>query len=393
MLNKVVVVYRNDEVARAAANELLEDGFSRDQIYISTDDDVRQVRDYHRIGEDTLLQDTRGSLGDFYRSVIGVDGMLENAAAYTDALQNGRVIVSVDTDSEDKAREAAKTMNHFETVGFDELTGFSDLATSQEKKTGTPYEVAGTGVLIFKNLQSQGNQMDTNNTQTSSSDFNRKVNQKAESAKDSMESAAHTTKNKMEDAADATYNAMEKAVDKTSDALKKAGDSVKEMFTGDHKDKNASSAHTAADTSLHRTTTDASSVNTAAEASAAAAAADASSTRPATGSSTAHTTTASSSTSDNNYGEEAFKKHWKISYWTSGGKYEDCQPAYQYGAQLAENEKKHLNRKWEEVEPSAKAAWELYNRDSEKSWDYNKAAIKFGWDYVMEGHNPQTSVF
>lgn len=375
MQNKVVVVYRNDEVARAAANELLEDGFSRDQIYISTDDDIRQVRDYNRIGENDLLQDTRGSLGDFYRSVIGVDGMLENATAYTDALQNGRVIVSVDTDSEDKARQAAKTMNHFETVGFDELTGFSDLATSQEKKTGAPYEVAGTGVLIFKNLQSQGNQMDTNNTQTSSSDFNRKVNQKAESAKDSMESAAHTTKNKVEDAADATYNAMEKAVDKTSDALKKAGDSVKEMFTGDHKDTNTSSARTAAD------------------AASVGAATDASSTHTTTGSSSVHATSGSSTSSDSRYGEEAFKKHWKISYWTSGGKYEDCQPAYQYGAQLAENEKKNLNRSWEQVEPSAKAAWELYNRDSEKSWDYNKAAVKFGWDYVMEGHNPQTSVF
>ncbi len=375
MQNKVVVVYRNDEVARAAANELLEDGFSRDQIYISTDDDIRQVRDYNRIGENDLLQDTRGSLGDFYRSVIGVDGMLENATAYTDALQNGRVIVSVDTDSEDKARQAAKTMNHFETVGFGELTGFSELATSQEKKTGAPYEVAGTGVLIFKNLQSQGNQMDTNNTQTSSSDFNRKVNQKAESAKDSMESAAHTTKNKVEDAADATYNAMEKAVDKTSDALKKAGDSVKEMFTGDHKDKHTSSARTAAD------------------AASVGAATDASSTHTTTGSSSVHATSGSSTSSDSRYGEEAFKKHWKISYWTSGGKYEDCQPAYQYGAQLAENEKKNLNRSWEQVEPSAKAAWELYNRDSEKSWDYNKAAVKFGWDYVMEGHNPQTSVF
>ena len=61
------------------------------------------------------------------------------------------------------------------------------------------------------------------------------------------------------------------------------------------------------------------------------------------------------------------------------------------GFDLAENEKKHLNRPWEQVEPSAHAAWELYNRDSEQSWEKNRDAIKFGWDYVMEGHKPGKS--
>lgn len=88
--------------------------------------------------------------------------------------------------------------------------------------------------------------------------------------------------------------------------------------------------------------------------------------------------------SDSKYNEEAFVKEWKTSYWTSGGKYEDYQPAFQYGAELAENELKHLNRNWQEVEPSAHAAWELYNRDSESSWERNKDAIKFGWDTVMQ---------
>ena len=104
-------------------------------------------------------------------------------------------------------------------------------------------------------------------------------------------------------------------------------------------------------------------------------------------------TTHSASSAGDNFSEVAFKNHWRIRYLSSGGEYNDCEPAYQYGAQLAENEKKHLNRPWEQVEPSAHAAWELYNRDSEQSWEKNRDAIKFGWDYVMEGHKPGKSFF
>ena len=54
MQNKVVVIYRNDEVAHAAVNALLQDGFSFDQIYISSPTDNEQVRYYDRIGENAL---------------------------------------------------------------------------------------------------------------------------------------------------------------------------------------------------------------------------------------------------------------------------------------------------------------------------------------------------
>ena len=73
MQNKVVAVYRNDEVAHAAVNELLEDGFTLDQIYISSEDAAGQVEKYDLIGESNLLVDLKGDLGDFYRSIVGVD--------------------------------------------------------------------------------------------------------------------------------------------------------------------------------------------------------------------------------------------------------------------------------------------------------------------------------
>lgn len=174
------------------------------------------------------------------------------------------------------------------------------------------------------------------NTPQTGSDYDRKVNQAANSTKDSLQTASEKTKDAVQNAADKTSDAMDKAVDKTSDALKKAGDKIKDVFGSKH-DDNDNRKDTYADTGT-----------------------------------------------DSKYNEEAFIQEWKTSYWTSGGKYEDYQPSFQYGAELAENELKHLNRSWEEVEPSAHAAWELYNRDSEMSWEKNKDAIKFGWDTVMQ---------
>ena len=69
MQNKVVVIYRNDEVAHAAVNALLQDGFSFDQIYISSPTDNEQVRYYDRIGENALLPQLDSELGRFYRSI------------------------------------------------------------------------------------------------------------------------------------------------------------------------------------------------------------------------------------------------------------------------------------------------------------------------------------
>lgn len=180
--------------------------------------------------------------------------------------------------------------------------------------------------------------MDNNSPQTGS-DFNKKVNKAADNAKESLKNAGEKTKDAMHNAADKTSDAMSKAADKTSDMLKKAGDKIKDVFHKDDDDdmdeKKDPEPYAA-------------------------------------------------SSSGGKYNEEAFIKEWKTSYWTSGGKYEDYQPAFQYGAELAENEMKHLNRTWEEVEPSAHAAWELYNRDSEMSWEKNRDAIKFGWDTILK---------
>ena len=148
MQNKVVVIYRNDEVAHAAVNALLQDGFSFDQIYISSPTDNEQVRYYDRIGENALLPQLDSELGRFYRSIADMDNVPETTGLYTRALKDGHVIVSVDTDSYRNAMQAAKTMCRFETLGIGSFSARPECVFDTEKDAVIP-AVSETGVFVL----------------------------------------------------------------------------------------------------------------------------------------------------------------------------------------------------------------------------------------------------
>jgi uncharacterized protein (TIGR02271 family) len=72
-----------------------------------------------------------------------------------------------------------------------------------------------------------------------------------------------------------------------------------------------------------------------------------------------------------------FRTHWQSNYATSGGNYEDYDPAYRYGSSMAST---HKGRPWDEVEPDLRRDWESSYPQS--GWDKFKAAIREGWDRV-----------
>lgn len=77
------------------------------------------------------------------------------------------------------------------------------------------------------------------------------------------------------------------------------------------------------------------------------------------------------------------ESHWKRSYWKSGGSFDDYQPAYEYGADYADNDT-ITSHTWEDVEPRLRANWKSYNQDP-NSWEQNKDAIRCGWEKGKQG--------
>ena len=77
--------------------------------------------------------------------------------------------------------------------------------------------------------------------------------------------------------------------------------------------------------------------------------------------------------------DSEFRKDFDAQYASSGARYDEYQPAYRYGSDLA-SDKRYSGRKWEDIEPDARRDWEQAHPGS--AWDRFKAAIRHGWERV-----------
>jgi hypothetical protein len=71
-----------------------------------------------------------------------------------------------------------------------------------------------------------------------------------------------------------------------------------------------------------------------------------------------------------------FRTHYQTTYKNTGRSYEEFQPAYFYGYDLAGNPQ-YRNMTWEQVEMDARRSWEREHHDT--LWDDIKDAVREGW--------------
>jgi uncharacterized protein (TIGR02271 family) len=74
-----------------------------------------------------------------------------------------------------------------------------------------------------------------------------------------------------------------------------------------------------------------------------------------------------------------FRRDFQTRYASSGGSYEDYEPAYQYGYTAA-SDPRYQGRSWDEVEPSLRS--DYGRRYPNSTWDKIKDSIRYGWDKV-----------
>jgi hypothetical protein len=72
-----------------------------------------------------------------------------------------------------------------------------------------------------------------------------------------------------------------------------------------------------------------------------------------------------------------FRAHYRDSLSSSGGVYEDYEPAYRYGAELGSNAR-YRGRGWSDIEVDARRDWESSNPS--RAWERFKAAVRRGWE-------------
>ena len=74
--------------------------------------------------------------------------------------------------------------------------------------------------------------------------------------------------------------------------------------------------------------------------------------------------------------ERTFRGHFQDSDISNRYAYDDVMPAYRFGYSLADNES-NRNRRWEEIEPEARRRWEARNRGS---WDDVRDSVRHSWE-------------
>ncbi len=78
--------------------------------------------------------------------------------------------------------------------------------------------------------------------------------------------------------------------------------------------------------------------------------------------------------------ESSFRNHFASSVYGGNYTYEQYQPAYRYGYDLA-NDARYRDRDWEEVEMDARGFWEARNPGT---WDRIKHAVRHAWEEVKD---------
>ena len=73
-----------------------------------------------------------------------------------------------------------------------------------------------------------------------------------------------------------------------------------------------------------------------------------------------------------------YRNHYQTYLASMGGRYEDYEPAYQYGSSLR-SDARYANRSWEEVEPEIQRDW-AQRYPSSSPWERTKMAVKHGWE-------------
>jgi hypothetical protein len=74
-----------------------------------------------------------------------------------------------------------------------------------------------------------------------------------------------------------------------------------------------------------------------------------------------------------------FESHWRETFSYTGGTYQEYDPAYRYGASMA-NSTTYQGSAWEEVEPALREEWQRTYPDS--AWDKFKEAVRAGWNRI-----------
>lgn len=362
MENTVISVYDNYAEANAVVNELLSAGFSRDSVYLRPD--TGRTTEQHG-----------SSIGNFFRSLFGMEEHHEERGIYAEAVRRGNQVVSVDAPSADMRDRAIEIMNRHNPIDIEERaahwrsqgwTGYDESApalsdaeiererqfyaqgrdtrlTEKDKTSTISNEEMTRLPVIEEELQVGKRMVQRGGVRIFQRVRERPVHEQVELREEHM-------------------NVERQRVDRPATEADMAAfkDSSVELRESAEESVVAKTAHVVEEVSVSKETTQ-------------------------------HTedirdTVRRTDVQVEQLGTDDtdFRRHWQSAYGqSSGGRYEDYDAAYRYGSSLGGNER-FRNYRWEDVEPDARRDWEA--RHPESKWEKVKDAVRYGAEKISGRH-------
>jgi uncharacterized protein (TIGR02271 family) len=371
MENTVVGVYDSYAQANAAVNELLSAGFSRDAVYLRPE-----------TGRDTARHGS--TIGNFFRSLFGMEEHHEERGIYAEAVRRGSQVVTVDAPSEEMGERAIEILNRHNPIDIEERaahwrsqgwTGYDENAapltdaeiekdrqfytqgrdtslTEKDKKSAIPDEEMARIPVIEEELHVGKRMVQRGGVRVFQRVRERPVHEQVELREEHMNVERQRVDRPATEADLAAFKdgsvelretAEESVVAKTAHVVEEVSVSKETtQHTEDIRD------------TVRRTDVEVEQLSP-----------------TKTGTDYADT----KATSD----DADFRRHWQSAYGQSGGRYEDYDAAYRYGSTQA-GTAGFRNYRWEDAEPNLRRNWEASHPES--AWDKVKDAVRYGAEKV-----------
>lgn len=142
----VVAVFRNVSDAEAAANELLKNGFSENDIFVSQEGGTGRTSATTGSTTTTSSGQHEGGVAGWFKSLFGADDEASDRPYYEQAISSGNVLLSVDTTEQNIDRATSILERHSPIdVQQDASSAGTTAQGSSQTATGTSRRATGTG--------------------------------------------------------------------------------------------------------------------------------------------------------------------------------------------------------------------------------------------------------
>jgi uncharacterized protein (TIGR02271 family) len=368
--SSVVAVFRNGSDAQAAADELKGNGFSADDIYISSYSQGAAAGSTSASASGTRSQQTRhqeGGIKGWFKSLFGEDEENEyDRRTYEDAVAGGGVLLSIAVDAEDED-EAVDIIQKHNPVDVNNQAG---TGTTAGAATTTGTAAAGTSRTTAGSPASKASRQ---KTPGASSDLPKSIPVVQEDVQVGkravIRGAVRVYSRVIEQPVEETVTLREERVRVDRQPVNRAADAA-DLETG--RDQVIEVQEMAEEPVVAKQARVVEEVRISKDASE----------RQETVRDTVRRTEVNVENANQGLSgayDEDFRRDYQTRYASAGGSYEDYAPAYEYGYQAA-GDPRYQGRSWDDVESDLRT--DYGRRYPNSTWERIKDSIRYGWDKV-----------